>query len=243
MCNMKKGMFITFEGLDGSGKSTQVALLKDYLVKSNIDHLVTKEPTDDNQLGKYVRDIVLNNSTDTLTEFLLFIADRNNHLITKVRPALEAGKIVVCDRFADSTLAYQITKLIPIYGKQAILSIANTVVGDTLPDLTIFLDTHPTDCMKRIQVKLKDSIEQKPIEYFESVYEAFLKIANANKRVVVIPEKDVAGTHHLVIRAFNNALKHYQGVRFDDKEGLIPPLVDKNNESLNNVLLPEGMSL
>ena len=101
-------MFITIEGMDGSGKSTQIKLLQEYLTKKGLDFIITKEPggTD---VGKEIRKLLLEGKKDIdpLSEAMLFFADRRLHVEQVIKPALESGKIVISDRFADSTYAFQ----------------------------------------------------------------------------------------------------------------------------------------
>ena len=136
--------FIVIEGLDGSGKTTQINRLVEYLSESKYHCLTTKEPTD-GSIGTLAMETVrgiTSLSQDTLA--LLFAADRSDHILRKIRPALEAGINVICDRFVYSNLAYQgetiPQKIIFAYNSQFLLP----------PDLTIFIDTSPEECTRRI---------------------------------------------------------------------------------------------
>lgn len=106
---MNKGKFITFEGGEGSGKSTQIILLCDYLEKNNVPFILTREPGG-TPVSEAIRNILLNpdfKGMDYITEVLLFLASRKQHIDEKIKPELEKGKIILCDRYHDSTIAYQ----------------------------------------------------------------------------------------------------------------------------------------
>ena len=129
--------FIVFEGIDGSGKTTQIDLLTQQFRKHNIPHIVTKEPTD-GPIGSLARNVVrgaFSLSEEALS--LLFAADRAEHTSTEIRPALESGKYVICDRYVYSNIAYQ-----------GIQVLADS--GHVNPDLTLFIDTDPEECTRRI---------------------------------------------------------------------------------------------
>ena len=106
---MKKGLFITFEGIDGCGKTTQLNLLHDYLSDKGFDVIITREPGGNHQLGKDIRNLLLHTKceVDSKAEMFLFLADRAQHISKFILPNLKEGKIVLCDRHTDSTLAYQ----------------------------------------------------------------------------------------------------------------------------------------
>jgi len=141
---VKLGKFIVLEGLDGSGKTTQIKRLVDYLSKNKHHCLTTKEPTD-GPIGSLALETIRGLSSlspDTLA--LLFAADRSEHILRKIRPALQAGINIICDRFVYSNLAYQ-GETIP----------QNTIFAHNSqfllpPDLTIFIDTSPEECTRRI---------------------------------------------------------------------------------------------
>ena len=167
---MKLGKFIVLEGLDGSGKTTQVKRLVEHLSKAKHHCLTTKEPTD-GSIGMLAQETIRgisSLSSDTLA--LLFAADRSEHILRKIRPALEAGINVICDRFVYSNLAYQgdviPQKTIFAYNSQFLLS----------PDLTIFIDTSPEECTRRIistrkNFELFDGVQRAKgiqVEYFKA---------------------------------------------------------------------------
>jgi len=146
---MKKGLFITFEGLEGCGKTTQAKMLFDFLIKQGIPSIYTKEPGG-TKIGDKIRNILLdqkNDGMDYKTEMLLFLASRAENVRLIILPALEEGKIVISDRFYDSTTAYQ------GYGRGIDLKIIkhlnSLVVEKAIPDLTFILDIDPYEGLRR----------------------------------------------------------------------------------------------
>jgi len=146
---MKKGLFITFEGLEGCGKTTQAKMLFDFLTKQEIPSVYTKEPGG-TKIGNKIRKILLdqkNDGMDYKTEMMLFLASRAENVRLVILPALEEGKVVVSDRFYDSTTAYQ------GYGRGIDLEITRSlnslVVGKAIPDLTFILDIDPYEGLNR----------------------------------------------------------------------------------------------
>jgi len=146
---MKKGLFITFEGLEGCGKTTQAKMLFDFLIKQKIPSIYTKEPGG-TKIGDKIRKILLdqkNDGMDYKSEMLLFLASRAENVRLIILPALEEVKVVISDRFYDSTTAYQ------GYGRGIDLKIIkhlnNLVVGKAIPDLTFILDIDPYEGLRR----------------------------------------------------------------------------------------------
>jgi len=146
---MKKGLFITFEGLEGCGKTTQAKMLFDFLKKQKIPSIYTKEPGG-TKIGDKIRKILLdqkNDGMDYKTEMLLFLASRAENVRLIILPALEEGKIVISDRFYDSTTAYQgCGRGIDL---EIIKNLNSLVVGEAIPDLTFILDIDPYEGLKR----------------------------------------------------------------------------------------------
>lgn len=187
---MKKGFLITFEGGDGCGKSTQLKLFVDYLKSKNYDFIVSREPGG-TELGEDVRKILLNSkyNISSTTEFLLFSASRATIVEQVIKPALESGKIVVLDRYYDSSYTYQgYAGNLPI---DSVKTITEFAIKGTKPDLTFLLDLSYEDGMKRKSKDEKlaelDRMELKGKEYHDKVRQGYLKIAHDNpERVVVI---------------------------------------------------------
>ena len=146
---MKKGLFITFEGADGCGKTTQLNLLKEYLEQKGYDVVLTREPGAKG-LGVKIREILLNydGEVSNRCESFLFLADRAQNIDVIVNPAIEEGKIVLCDRHTDSSVAYQ------GYGRgldiEQIKTLNNLATGGKTPDLTLVFDVDIETSMKRV---------------------------------------------------------------------------------------------
>jgi dTMP kinase len=178
---MKKGLFITFEGPDGSGKSTQLNLLGKYMESRGFDVVCTREPGG-TRIGEKIRDIILDPASsemDPVTEAMLYAASRAQHVAEVIRPALDAGRAVLCDRYVDSSIAYQ------GYGRGvgALVEEVNAfAVGGLEPDLTILLDIAPEVCFERIGKRMAggggDRMESESIAYHRSVYAAYLDLAS-----------------------------------------------------------------
>ena len=172
------GIFITVEGSEGAGKSTNMAFVEDYLRKAGRDVVVTREPGG-TPLAEHIREILLGHSYDGMAsdcELLLMFAARAEHLDKVIRPALAAGKIVLCDRFTDATYAYQGGgRGIPM---DRIAILEQWVQGALRPDLTLFLDLPVADGMKRAgQRSAPDRFEAQQLEFFDRVRDAYLTLA------------------------------------------------------------------
>ena len=185
-------MFITFEGAEGCGKSTQAAMLKEHLEKMGKNVILTQEPGG-TALGKGLRKILLDPqvSIDETTEIYLFAADRSDHVSKIIKPALSEGNIVISDRYVDSTLAYQIGgRNLP----EDLVRYINMVSSHGLkPDLTILLDVTPVVGLKRAAKRSKvDRFEQETIEFHQRVREMYLMIAKAEPARVKVINTDEA---------------------------------------------------
>ncbi|MCR5266213.1 MAG: dTMP kinase [Cyanobacteria bacterium RUI128] len=172
---MSKGLFITFEGVDGCGKTTQIKLLQEYFEKQGKTVLLTREPGAKG-LGVKLREILLNYDGEVSPncESFLFLADRAQHIDTIIKPAVERGEIVLCDRHTDSTVAYQ------GYGRgvdlEQIKMLNNIATSGMKPDLTFIFDIDVDTSMSRVG-KEKDRMESAGIEFFKRVREGYLAIS------------------------------------------------------------------
>ncbi|MGN1090987.1 MAG: dTMP kinase [Alphaproteobacteria bacterium] len=183
--------FITLEGGEGSGKSTQIRMLADYLTQKGIDFIKTREPggSDD---AEEIRNVILSGSKDkwdSVSETLLFSAARRNHLTKLIFPALKEGKWVICDRFADSTMAYQgYGRADGLLQKKDIEAVYHLVAGDFKPDLTFILDIDPKDGLKRALARGENNrMEDMDLSFHENLRNAFLDIAKQEpERCVII---------------------------------------------------------
>lgn len=177
-------MFITLEGVDGVGKTTQAIRLKEYLENEGYRTLHTFQPGG-TKLGSGIRNLLLDPAHQELqptAEILLYAADRAQHVFEVIRPALQQGKVVVCERFVDSSLAYQ------GYGLgldiEAVKAVNRLATGGLKPDLTIYLDGDPIATLDKTK---GDRIEQRTLDYYARVRNGFLTIAKAEpERVKLI---------------------------------------------------------
>ncbi|MDN5276038.1 MAG: dTMP kinase [Clostridiales bacterium] len=172
------GIFITFEGPDGAGKTTQVKLLERHLRQKGYDVLVTREPGG-TPVGEEIRKILLNRSykdMDAVTEMYLYAASRAQHVRRVIKPALDEGKIVLCDRFVDSSIAYQ--GFGRGLGMDVVESVNRYALGGIVPDLTLFLNVQPNDALTRGRIRSKelDRLESEELEFHRRVYQGFLAL-------------------------------------------------------------------
>lgn len=203
---MKKGLFVTFEGIDGCGKTTQIELLKDYFEKNGKTVILTREPGAKG-LGTKLREILLNYDGDVspTCESFLFLADRAQNVDTIVAPAVKEGKIVLCDRHTDSTVAYQ------GYGRgldiKRINMLNSLATGGRKPDLTFIFDIDIDTSMSRVG-KQKDRMESSGIEFFKKVREGYIDIAKSEPdRVKLIDgTKSIEDIHQQVIDCIKDVI-------------------------------------
>jgi dTMP kinase len=201
----KRGFFITFEGAEGSGKSTQIKRAADDLRRRGLKVLVLREPGG-TRIGESLRTVILNRhfrEMNPKTELLLYLAARAQLIHERILPALREGTVVICDRFEDSTLAYQgYGRGLPV---RDILEISRKWVrGARVPDLTILLDIAPADGMKR--GGRSDRMELEAMAFHERVRRGFLRLAKKNpKRYRVIDSRRDIET---VARAVREVLEH-----------------------------------
>jgi len=177
---VSRGLWVTFEGGDGSGKTTQAALLEEWLREQGRTVVRTREPGG-TEVGVLIRDIVLHHRGDIAprAEALLYAADRAHHVETLVRPALTRGEIVIQDRYLDSSVAYQGAGRVLDGGEIRDLSLWAT--GGALPDVTVLLDIDPAKAKRRLDAADKpfDRLEAEQSEFHERVRSAFLDLAAA----------------------------------------------------------------
>jgi dTMP kinase len=185
---MRTGKFITFEGCDGCGKSTQLKLLSEYLQKAGIAHIFTREPGG-GKISEAIREILLNGKNSEMSdecEALLYAAARAQHIKDRVDPALQEGKLVVCDRYVDSSLAYQ--AYARGLGFDFVAKINAFALEEYLPDATVFFDLSPREAFARKKgADADDRLEQAGIAFHERVYEGYLELAKKYpERIIVI---------------------------------------------------------
>lgn len=175
-----RGKFITFEGCDGCGKSTQLSLLSDYLTQQNVPHIFTREPGG-GKISEAIREILLNGKNTEMTdecEALLYAAARVQHLSDRVEPALNEGKLVICDRYVDSSLAYQ--AYARGLGKDFIEKINAFALNNYLPDVTVFIDLTPEAAfLRKHGADENDRLEQAGMAFHKKVYQGYDELAKA----------------------------------------------------------------
>jgi len=202
-----RGLFISVEGVEGSGKSTHCRLLRQWLTARGLEVVLTSEP-DGTPLGSAIRALFEQDGMPPtpLTQTFLFMAARQQHVAQVIRPALARGAVVVSDRYADATLAYQ------GFGGgmelETIRDLNALATGGVMPDLTILLDLDPADGIRRISDRPLDAFEKMDMSFHRRVREGYLEIAHAEKnRVVVLSAaqpKDAL--HAAVVRAVEGLL-------------------------------------
>lgn len=208
-----KGIFITFEGPECAGKTTQIRLLSEYCTNIGRKVLVTREPGG-TEVGEELRYIVKYHVGETAVtdeaEVLLFGASRAQHVGKVIKPAIERGEMVICDRFADSTTSYQ------GYARGLDMHFINSLnkfaIGNCMPDITFLLDLTAEESMERSRNReetllVEDRIESEKLDFHKRVRDGFLKIANENKqRIKLIPAIDSIDNIHKQIVAYLNEL-------------------------------------
>lgn len=189
-------MLISFEGIDGSGKSTQIKLLRERLKEEGHDVHVFREPggTD---ISELIRGMLLNPELDIdpVTELLLFSSARSQLIAGKVKPLLDKGVIVILDRFYDSTTAYQ------GYGRESLpleqIHQVNKVASHGIsPDLTFYLRLSPEEAAERTRDHIKDRMEQSGDSFFKKVYDGFEEMARTNERFVTVSSAQLPAQTH-----------------------------------------------
>lgn len=174
------GKFITLEGPDGSGKTSVMDGIKKFLDSNNINYITTREPGGV-KIAESIRDVILdveNTEMDPHSEALLYAASRSQHFHQKVVPALEQGTVVICDRFIDSSLAYQ--GHARGLGIDEVYEINKFGIGNKLPDATIFIDVPPSVGLKRLsgRERIADRLDLEDLSFHERVYEGYMIISN-----------------------------------------------------------------
>lgn len=202
-CTPGPGLFISFEGGDGVGKTTQIRILADLLTAADVDHVLTREPGG-TELGVEIRRLLLHGGhVAPRAEALLYAADRAHHVATLVRPALERGAVVVSDRYLDSSVAYQ--GAARSLGAEDVRSLSLWATGGLLPDRTILLDADPALADRRASGRGgRDRLERESDAFRAALREQFLALADAEpERIVVI---DAARPVEAVTAAVRSAL-------------------------------------
>lgn len=202
-----KGKFITFEGADGGGKSTQVQLAATWLQQRGYEVVTTREPGG-TVLAEKVRELVLDPALplNTTSQTLLYLAARSEHVEKVIRPALAAGKIVLCDRFSDSTLVYQGLAVGKAWDEvEELLRLCSFATAGLEPDLTLVLDGRPEELAKRRELRgVTDRYEQQGLDFQHKLRNGFLTLAKAEpERIKVL---NAEGSMEEVVAAVQKAI-------------------------------------
>ncbi|MGI6316035.1 MAG: dTMP kinase [Christensenellales bacterium] len=200
---MGKGKFITFEGVDGAGKTTQISLFSNWLLEQGEDVLLTREPGGDKP-AEAIRSVILDpayDDMDALTEAYLYAAARCQHVRRVLRPAIESGRTVICDRYLDSSLAYQGGGR--GLGIELVRELNREAVDGCLPDWTVLLLLNPEAAMERMEGRSLDRLEQTPVTFRRKIYDSFLALAEAApERIFTV---DAAGTVEMIAETIRGA--------------------------------------
>jgi dTMP kinase len=205
---MKHGRFVSFEGIEGCGKTTQIALLSEALTQRNIPHSVTREPGG-TAVGEGIRKILLHSETIHLTaaaELLLFYASRSQNILEKIEPSLAKGEVVICDRFYHASMAYQgYGRGIPI---EFIEKLTDLVCGPRRPEITILLDIEPEVGLARARARNskrsedEGRFEMEEIPFYTRIRNGYLDLASRERdRIrVVAANRSIEAVHQDVLK-------------------------------------------
>ncbi|MEW6213807.1 MAG: dTMP kinase [Nitrospirota bacterium] len=213
IAHLKRGIFISFEGIEGTGKTTQARLLYQWLRGRGFDVILTGEPGG-TQIGNKIKDILLSmeyKEMSPVTELLLYNASRTQHIKEVILPAINRGAVVVTDRFSDSTVAYQ------GYGRgidlNLIDSIDRIVTAGLRPDITILLDVDVEIGLKRNRgINKVDRLELEDVEFHKSVRDGYIKIAaGESERIKLIDASDsIEEIHNKIVSIFTDMITKFQ---------------------------------
>src|SRR5712691_8718680 len=203
---MPQGRFVSFEGIEGCGKTTQIALLSEYLEKHSIGHTITREPGG-TAVGEGIRKILLNSETIHLTsasELLLFYASRSQNIHEKIKPALERKEMVICDRYYHASMAYQgYGRGIPL---DFIHKLTNLVCHPYRPDMTMLLDIEPEVGLARARTRNnakannEGRFEAEDLEFYNKVRDGYLELASEDERMQIIyADRPIEAVHRHIL--------------------------------------------
>jgi dTMP kinase len=205
---MKQGLLITFEGPDGSGKTTQISLLKDYLHSKGMKVVFTREPGGTN-ISEKIRDIILDNKNSEMSamcEAMLYASARAQLVSEVIKPAIEQGNIVICDRFVESSIVYQgIGRKL---GVEKIRSINNAATQGLRPNATFLLTIPFEEGLKRkSQQKTFDRLENSGDDFHKRVYDGYMSLAGSADYIKVVDaNREVAEIHKDIIRVIEDLI-------------------------------------
>lgn len=206
-----KGLFITFEGTEGSGKTTLIDQIANYYSNKGFKVVKTREPGG-SKIAEDIRNVILdvnNTNMDPITEALLYAASRRQHLYEKVIPYLEQGYLVLCDRFIDSSLAYQ--GYARGLGIKKVYQVNQFATNGLLPDITIYIDVHPEIGLARIKKNNREEnrLDLEKLEFHKQVYEGYRQVSLMfqNRFKVVNGEQSKEQVYEDTIKIINEAIK------------------------------------
>ena len=205
---MKKGLFIVFEGGEGTGKTTAIDAIYNWIIENNFKCIKTREPGGI-KISEQIRQVILNTENKTMdarTEALLYAAARRQHLVEKVIPALEEGSIVLCDRFIYSSLAYQ--GYARTLGIEEVMSINKFAIGEYMPDLSILFDLDPKIGLERINSNKQREINRldlEKIDFHERVRLGYNVVYEDNKDRIIRIDAELSKEN--VVNEIKNILK------------------------------------
>lgn len=178
-------MFITFEGGEGTGKTTQINILKKYLEDQGLEVIITREPGGVIS-AENIRAVIFDNEIDPITETMLYAAARREHYIKKIKPALDAGKIVICDRFIDSSIVYQ--GIVRGVGVDLVENINKYAINNVEPNLTIFFDLDPETGLKRVSLRNEqmNRFDKESLDFHLKVRKGYNLLSKTRNRFVLI---------------------------------------------------------
>lgn len=205
---MKRGLFISIEGPDGSGKSTQIRLLKEFLNENKIETILTREPGG-TIIGEKIRQIILDKQhteMDAMTEAFLYAASRAQHVAEIIKPALDNGLTVICDRFVDSSIAYQ------GYGRHlgdTVRKINEYAIAGCMPDITFLLKVSPSIGKKRIKEEEQDRLEKEQLDFHNAVFKGYLELEKiySDRIIGIDATEDIDSINNKIIDHLLNLIR------------------------------------
>lgn len=204
MSKLKQGTFITFEGGEGIGKSTQCQMLYEYLKSQNIPVILTREVGGTNVAEK-MREILVHTDLLPMSELLQAMAARYDHMVKKIIPALQAGNIVICDRFIDSTACYQGLEL--ENGIELVYNLHKDLMPPLMPDITFFIDVESSIAIERVNSRnMSNKFDVRGLDFYNKIYDCFKGLSKKfPERIVTIKASDLnpEQVHELIKKHLN----------------------------------------
>ena len=199
MNNSKSIRFITFEGGEGIGKSTQCQMLYEYLKSQNIPVMLTRE-IGGTEVAEQMREILVHAELLPMSELLQTMAARYDHMIKKIIPAIQEGYIVICDRFLDSTACYQGLEL--ENGIDLVYDLHKTLMPSLMPDITFFIDVEPEIAIERVNLRnMNNKFDSRSFDFYKKIYDCFKELSNRfPERIVTIKASslDFTKVHEII---------------------------------------------